>query len=236
MKNEILCKNCGSENPFYGFICKSCKGYLRERIVNVDLWHAFNLLIESPVKAFLLIIKAEHKNFIFFITFFAAIKLLIDAVFITQFRFGETDFFASLLIKFLIVFGGFLAIISIFSLIYKYLNISLGLYTRFKDNFAILIYSFVPFVFALFILFLIEISLFGGYLFSVNPSPFVIKETLAYVLLVVEFLIILWSIFLSVTALYAQTKNIPYSITLAAIFNGAFYAALYFAAVPIIKI
>ena len=54
---------------------------------------------------------------------------------------------------------------------------------RFKDTFALIIYSQIPYLFGLIILFPLELVIFGDYLFSKNPSPFTIKGTLAYLFL-----------------------------------------------------
>ena len=55
----------------------------------------------------------------------------------------------------------------------------------------------MPYSFAAIILFPVELIIFGKYLFSVNPSPFIIKSFLAWVLVSLEFLLILWSVFLT---------------------------------------
>ena len=82
MKNVITCKSCGAENPFYGIICTECKSYLRERIVNIDLFNVTSLLIHSPREAFTQIIRAEHKNFIFFLLLLASAKFLVNSMYI----------------------------------------------------------------------------------------------------------------------------------------------------------
>jgi hypothetical protein len=88
---------------------------------------------------------------------------------------------------------------------------NLGFSTRFKDNLAVIIYSQMPIIFALIILFPLEIVIFGEYLFSTNPSPFQIKSTIAYVFFSVEILLFLWSFFLTFAAFYVSSKNIVLS-------------------------
>ncbi|NOX19606.1 MAG: hypothetical protein GXO87_15160, partial [Chlorobi bacterium] len=63
MKNNVICKNCGAENPFYLLTCKSCNAYIRDKVSNINLWEIIWKLIETPVEAFRQIIYAEHKNF-----------------------------------------------------------------------------------------------------------------------------------------------------------------------------
>jgi hypothetical protein len=65
----------------------------------------------------------------------------------------------------------------------------------------------------------LELIFFGQYLFSRNPSPFVIKETTAYVMLVLEILMIFWSFFLSIMSLFTLTKSRFYSVTMGILFN-----------------
>jgi hypothetical protein len=70
------------------------------------------------------------------------------------------------------------------------------------------------------VLFPIELIIFGDYIFSLNPSPFVIKELIAYTLFTVESLLILWSIFLSITAFYVHYRKIIPALVSSLIFNG----------------
>ena len=228
MKNSITCKNCNHENPYYQLTCKNCDSYLRERVVNIDLWNTLGKLIESPVKAFEKIIQAEHKNFIFILPVLIAIKLLIDSMLIASNLLKNENIFSRYLINYLIVLGGFIILVLIYSLLLKYFNKLFTLQTRIRDNFAIIIYTFVPIIFALVFVFPIELTLFGRFLFSFNPSPFMIKEFPAYVLLGFEVLLILWSFFLTITAMYSQSKNILYSIITSVIFNVVIYYFIYY--------
>jgi hypothetical protein len=102
----------------------------------------------------------------------------------------------------------------IFTFLIKLTNRFLNNISRAKDIFSILSYSLVPYLFALIVLFPLELFFFGQYLFSRNPSPFVIKETTAYVMLVLEILMVVWSLFLMIMALFTLTKNKFYSVTM----------------------
>jgi hypothetical protein len=105
--------------------------------------------------------------------------------------------------------------------------------TRLKDNFSIIIYSFVPYIFGFLVLFPIELILFGEYLFSANPSPFILKESLAYTLLAFEMLIILWTCFLSFIALFTQSRDIVFSLAASLIINLIVYSTLYVSSVAL---
>jgi hypothetical protein len=89
---------------------------------------------------------------------------------------------------------------------------------RLKDNFAILSYTQILNAGSLFILFPLELVIFGDYLFSTNPSPFTIKEPIAYFLFGVELIIVFWTMFLVFAALHTQLKNISSGILFSEIF------------------
>lgn len=228
MKNQLVCSKCQTENPFYGLICTNCKSYLRERINNLDLWEILARLVDNPISAFKKIIQSEHKNFITFILFFTSLKLFIDARFLSlTFHKGE-GLWNNLLTGFLIVLFALVILVLIFSAALKYINEMMNLKTRIRDNSAILIYSFIPYIFALFILLPLELVIFGGSLFSNNPSPFVIKNTLAYTFAILEGLCVLWTAALSILAMYSQSRSIIYSIISALSFNFLTWILLYF--------
>ena len=110
-------------------------------------------------------------------------------------------------------------IISLFSLLIKITNQISGLVTRVKDIFSILSYSLIPNIFALALFFPLELIFFGEYLFSNNPSPFIIKETVAYIMLVLELLLVVWTFFLAIMASYTLTKNVFYAIVMGILFG-----------------
>ncbi len=227
MKNSLVCSNCQTENPFYGLICTNCKSYLRERINNIDFWNILARLIDSPVSAFRKIIQSEHKNFITFLVFFISLKLFIDCRFIFLAINKNEGNWNNVLFGFLIVLSLFIILIYIFGFLLKSVDSVFHLKTRTRDNASILIYSFVPNIFALFILFPFELIIFGGTVFSNNPSPFILKSTVAYTFTLLEGLCILWAIILNIIAMYAQSKNIGYSITTGLTFNALTWVMIY---------
>jgi len=227
MRNSVKCNSCGHENAMFRLNCTECNNYLRARVWNINLWHNIRLLIESPTKAFQDIIWSEHKNFVVFIVLISAIKFMVDSSFIKM-AYGNTDF---LLNKFstnyILVFAEFVIFLFVFTFVYCYLNKLFHLETRIRDILAIISYSFIPSIFGLVFLFLVEIILFGSYLFSVNPPPIVIKPTLAYTLLGLEVLLIFWSVFLLSFGFYVLTKLKLYSIISSFIFFILFLLILY---------
>jgi len=219
MKNRISCSNCSAENPLYVYTCKDCNSFIRERVFNIDLWNVIGLLIESPKKAFELIVFSEHKNFISFLLIFIAIKLLVNTRFISLISLGTYNPTTSLYLSYLIVFGILVVYLILFSFCFTFINKLLHITTRFRDNFAVLTYSLLPNVFGIIFLFIIELVVFGEYLFSINPTPFVIKGITAYLFVAAEVLLIVWSIILTLKAFKIQTDSLLYSI----IYSFVFY-------------
>lgn len=227
MKNVIICKSCNTENPYYEVICTNCHSYLRERIFNIDLWNTIEMLIVSPVLAFRRIIQSEHKNFISLIFIFAVFKLFISSIFISLIFFKDEQALNYFLTRFFLFAGGMLVLLLAISLILRFVLKSGGIEARYKDLFAQLIFSLMPYSFAALLLFPVELIVFGSYLFSVNPSPFIVKSFLAWALLIIELLLIIWSVFLAVSGSYAQTKSIKFAITNSIIFNIIVYSSIY---------
>ena len=222
MNNSITCSNCSSENPPYAYTCKNCNSYLRERIFNIDLWRIIGLLIESPKKAMEMIVFSEHKNFISFLLIFIAAKLLVDTRFISLISLGNFNPSTSLYISYLIVLGIFVIYLILFSICFTSINKLLKITTRFRDNFALFTYSLLPSVFGIIFLFIIELVVFGKYLFSINPTPFVLKGVIAYIFAGAEIMIIFWSVVLYYKLFKFQSGSILFSI----IYTFVFYFCL----------
>jgi len=236
MKNVIVCSSCSTANPPFEYICKKCNSFIRSRVYNIDLWKTMGLLVESPKKAFTEIVFSEHKNFIVFILLFVAAKLLVDIRFISLLTVGEFNVTTGLMFSYLIVAGLLVIIILLISFLAKFVFQSFKIETRFRDNIAVLIYSLIPHVFGIIFLFILELVVFGDYLFSVNPTPFVIKGLIAYLFFGAEILIILWSAYLSYSAIKVQTSLIFMSIIGTLIFYMMLTTFLYFSSFIIFQL
>jgi len=228
MKNSVVCPNCNSENPFFNSICSDCRTYLRDRVYNLDFWSITSLIIETPSKAFKRIIFSEHKNFIFFILLFISLKFLIEARFISMISFGNFQSTVELHISYFTMLGVTLSYFLIFSILYSKAGTAFEITIRFKDTFALIIYSQLPYLFGLVVLFTLELVILGDYLFSKNPSPFTIKTTLAYLFFTLEILIIIWSAFLLFKAFLTQSQAKSFSLTSSLIFFVLFWSLIYF--------
>jgi hypothetical protein len=219
MKNIITCKNCGTENPSYNFTCLKCKSYLRERVVNIDFFNLVGLLIESPAKAFRKIIYAEHKNFVSLVLFLVTIKLLINSAIIYPYFSPNLNFLNHATSVFIFSIILFIIIIFIFSYLLKIISKIVGVKTRVKDNFSIIVYSFLPMIFSIIFILPVELVLFGGYLFSRNPTPFLLKPVPSYVLLGIELLILIWCFVLTFFAIKSTTPSKLFSAACAIVIN-----------------
>lgn len=190
------CSKCQHENAPYQSICENCKAYLREKIVNIDLWITIQKLIETPFEAFRIIVYAEHKNFMFFLLLVISIKNLIVTRFISIPELGKEGVTTSiaflLFFSFLITIGFIFLISSVQSKIFQKSNVKL----RTIDVMALNSYSQIPLVFSLVLIFPVEMIVLGADLFSNNPYSFQIKPVITYILFFVEIVMVIWSFLL----------------------------------------
>lgn len=227
MKNVLVCNNCKKENPFYSMICSNCNSFLRSKIPNIDLWETTGKLIEIPTQAFGKIIQAENKNFVVTLMIIVCVKLSLAAMIIYNAFYSVNGVPITFLNSFLL--GGVPSIIllSFFSLMITFSNKFFGIENRFKDNFSIYIFSFIPMIGGLFVLIPIQFALFGEYWFTFNPSPLLMKPAPFLILLIIEGLLFIWSSILFIVATYSQTRNKIYStcagVILALLIVGVIY-------------
>lgn len=217
MKNSIFCPNCNSGNSFYSFNCSSCGSLLRERVVNIDLWNTIWKIVETPSKAFARVIYAENKNYTFILALLFSLKLTFNSFYIKSLFGMNIDYQNYFRFNLILGLSTFLFLFIIIALVQKLILKSFGINTRFKDNFAAFIYSCIPILFALFVLFPVEYALFGKYWLFFNPSPYLIKTTAAYVFTGMELLAYVWMFILFVLLGFVQSKSIFYSLLFAII-------------------
>ena len=212
MKNVLICNNCHEENPFYALNCLKCRSFLRPRISNIDLWQTTWKIFEAPVKTAVTIIHADHKNFVIVLLVLCCLKFSFVKSMVFNALKGHGMLIDTLLSS--IFNGGLVFILGLlgFSLFMTLLNRTNGIQTRFIDNLSIYVYSFIPLLLGMLILVPINFALFGGYWFTFNPSPFILKPIAATVLIIIELLLFLWSIGIVMASTYAQSRNKIYSI------------------------
>lgn len=210
-RNVQICSNCGTENPLFQKNCLSCKHYLRATIINIDLWKTVWQLFESPNEALKTIIFAKHKNFLLFLLLTLSVKFYLTSI-IIQSAFSITNpntshFIYNLLLVVLIYF----AMIILFSFFVTRL-ISIKQKVRFRDNLSVITFSFIPMILLFFIFFPVEYGIFGKHWFIYNPSPFLIKGALAYVLVILEGVTVIWSLLILYHAMYLQSNSKLFSL------------------------
>lgn len=216
--NSIVnCPQCNSANPYFNLNCKNCNSFLREKIPNINLGEIILLLIESPKIAFEKIIISINKNYLSVILVFLSLRFYILSKFISV-PFNNTDYNYNLfLVLIYFLFSTILTIILLVLFTSLFMN-RLKIYYRTKDIFAVLIYSFIPTVLAIIFVYPIELAVYGKYLFSNNPYPFEVKETVFYLLAAIEIFLIIWSFILQVKGLIALKLNAILSVILS-LFN-----------------
>lgn len=228
MKNVLVCKNCGAENPFYTLNCTKCDSYLRARVSNIDLWQTIWQIFESPVNAGEKIIHSEHKNFVISLLVLIAVKYATLSAMIYNSAGGRTEGMNVFPQAF--ITGGIpiVVLIILVSTILKLTNNALGVKNRVIDNLALYTFCLIPQIMGFVFLTPIHFALFGEYFFSFNPSPFLIKPMAAYVLLGIEILLFGWSMATSASFTFAQTRHKTYSIAVGFGFTMLILACIYF--------
>jgi hypothetical protein len=190
------CKKCHHINPPYKHICEECKSFLRERVVNLDLWNTVLKIIEEPSAAFKQIIFAEHKNFIILLTFLIGVKSLIISRFLSVPQLGSNGVTTSfMLILILSVIFSIIPVLFVSAVQVKFYK-KRGIILRFRDIYSVNVYAFIPYIFGLIFIFPVELAVLGGDIFSNNPYAFEIKPTISYMLIIIEFIVLVWSFIL----------------------------------------
>jgi hypothetical protein len=179
----IMCSVCQTENDQYATICKKCGGFLQNRIPNLDLFDVLWKIIETPKNAFRLIMRAEHKNYAFFLYTLSGIAVAFAGFW--HFKLGNrfenilVILFSAILIG--IIIG--IALCPIASSLHWALTRILGTKASFRNSLGITSYSLVPIVISLLLVLPVEILTFGMYFFTFNPPPITIKP-ISYMLLI----------------------------------------------------
>lgn len=226
--NKIVCPNCGTENPIYAVSCTNCNSFIRKKIVNINLWAIIWKLLYSPVEAAKEIIFAEHKNFAFTVLSLILIKLFLLKISLTYIIDEYSNYAEHIISNFFILSAVILVYFLLFSLMLMGINRILKYQTRFKDNLALIVFSFVPLLLSLVLLTPVEYALFGKYWFLSNPYPILVKPAAAWIFYVLEGIMLVWSVVIYTTSLFAQTMNKIYSLSFSLIFFCLLFAGLYF--------
>ena len=224
----ITCPVCHSENDNYATVCSNCKGFLQNRIPNLNLFDTAWGIIESPRSTFRNITLAEHKNYS--VLLFALFGICLSFTSFWYLRLGNR--FESLLDLILWALGiGVLSgivLALVLTVAYHMGAKAFGGKTSIRSSLGLLSYSLIPVVATLFFVLPIELLTFGMYLFTWNPHPYTIKP-FSYVALVgFDVAVSLWSIVLAVIATseghqISAVKSVLVILGTIVVLGGAFF-------------
>jgi hypothetical protein len=194
----IQCPVCHAENNDFAVTCSHCRGFIQDRVPNLDLFETGWTVLESPRKAFRTITLAEHKNYVLFLFTLFGISLSFTGFWL--FRLGR--YFENLLDLMWSALGAGvilgLAAAIVLTGAYHGLAKLLGGKTGFRGSLGLIGYSLTPIALTVFILLPIELLTFGMYMFTWNPHPYTVKP-LSYIILVgFDAVVALWSLALAV--------------------------------------
>ena len=197
-RTMIFCPLCNESNDEFATVCEHCHGFLQNRVIQLDLFDTAWGILENPQKTFRTITLAKHKTYAFSLFAFFGIGLFFACI--TFLNAGDRfDSLLQLIIVSILcgaVIGCCLA--PLISLIhYRLIKTAHG-QGRFKDSLAVSAYSLVPIVLSIIFILPIEISAFGMYFFTFNPSPSTINPGLYFILIGINVFCILWTIVLFV--------------------------------------
>jgi hypothetical protein len=196
----IQCPVCHEENDEFATTCSQCKGFIQDRVPNLNLFETGWTVLESPHKAFRTITLAEHKNYVLFLFTLFGISLSFTGFWLL--RLGR--YFENLLdligsaVGAGIILG--LVVAGLLTLAYHGIARLLGGRSGFRSSLGLLAYSLTPIALTLFVILPIELLTFGMYMFTANPHPYSIKPV-SYVLMIgFDSVVALWSVLLAVLA------------------------------------
>jgi len=197
----ILCPVCKHSNDEFSIKCVSCGSYIQDRVPNLDLFAMIWMIIESPSVAFKKIIIAEHKNFVVFFSLFLGISSSFALLWVKKSGNSFDNLFPLLL--FGTAFGIIICIPLFYCLVFAFHAI-ISLVKRkaeFKITYGIIGWSLVPIMLSVIFVLPLELSTLGLLLYSSNPSAYEVKPLVTIVLLGLDGLMVLWSLFLAITGI-----------------------------------
>lgn len=204
----ITCQICKTENNHLASICVKCGGFLQAKVDNINLFETFWKLIEHPSKAFKKIAMAKHKNYIVLLSFLSGINLS----FFLFWYWKIYDHLENIKTLFIAGVGGgillgvvFITIISLFIFnLTKFFQVR----TLFRNIWSVVSFSFVPLIYSLIFLMPVKLLTFGVNYFGTDPSPASLNQSVYYIIMVLDYLMMLWvvaMVFIAVKTIYNLT-------------------------------
>ena len=222
------CPTCSHENDDFATICGNCKGFLQNRVANLNFFETSWGILESPRPTFRIITLAEHKNYSLLLFSFLGIAASFSIFFFQKLGL----FFESLvdLIPWAVSGGVAFGFVMAFPLSLTLHGAArmMGSRMKLRHSYALIAYSCVPVLLSLVLVLPIELMTFGMYLFTSNPHPAVIKPVSYYVLIGFDTLLALWAVVLatigtSVVHRFSLVKSVVPIACLLAVLSGAIF-------------
>jgi hypothetical protein len=189
----LTCPVCSFENDPFAITCLNCKGFLQNRIPNLNLFETAWGILEKPRATFRTIAIADHKNFALTISVLVGIR---TSFFIFSYvRVGDS--FDSLLdLTLSAVLLGVVAGVVLGPMLSLIVHTAGTLFrgkAKFRSSFGAFAYSLIPIVLSLLLIVPIQLLTFGMYFFTANPHPALLKPFSFYALLSLDVTAVLWS-------------------------------------------
>jgi hypothetical protein len=196
----ITCSVCGSRNDEFAMVCSQCKGFLQNKIPNLDFFDTIWKVLESPTRAFRMVTLAEHKNYSILLFNFLGVAISFTAFW--YFRLGNRfDSLLDLLSRAIIIGIALGYVLSpLFTLVLEGIARLLGGKKGVRNSMGGLAYSTAPILLSIITIMPIELLTFGMYLFTANPHPYAIKPEIYMVLVGTDIVLSVWAIALAVIA------------------------------------
>lgn len=224
MRNKRICPNCNAENEFIDYTCTECQHYMRDKVVNINIWSEFWSFLETPFESFKRIILAEHKNYLILMLLVILVKIFINSLVIKSAFEINAEVYYGLFINFFLMSGYVVLFLTLYSLIINRLINIFGVKSKFKNILSVFVFSLWPLTFGLAILTPVEYAIFGSYFFTFNPSPFELKLVPAYMIVILEAMVFLSGIVYAFIGLKVQTKSILFSLATGILFGAGLLA------------
>lgn len=197
----MRCAVCGADNSELALRCAACGAYVRDRVPALNLFATLWAVIESPREAFLRVARSEQKNYA--VGIFGATGPLFLAGAAAAAGAGDTDLHFGLLFL-----GVFLAGPPLGMLLWTAATYVLRLLlpegalpkARFRALMPLVAYALFPAALSALVLLPVQLGIFGRYLFSANPYPWMLQPAAFWILLGLEGAFLLWSAALLVRA------------------------------------
>ncbi len=193
----ISCSVCAHPNDDLDTVCVRCGSFIQDRIPNLDFFSTMWQLVESPKTAFHRIIVAEHKNYVLFQMLFLGIAASFTLLWARHAGNEFDNLIYLLLLGVVIGVGIALPVGGMIALTVHVLLKLFGGRGLLKNTYAVFGWSLTPIMLSVSIVLPIELASIGLRLFSTNPSPMDVKPVVYIVLLFLDLLALLWSIYLA---------------------------------------